>query len=199
MPMDYGFFGEREPEEQVTLVLVIRERRHTMTWAMLVPRKGTSFPWIAKRAAKLIDQFGHNSVTLRCDNEPAIEALVREIGQARQEGSQTVPERPPVGEGQSNVVIERGVGLVAGQARTLKAASEHRMGTRVPLDARILCLLVEVAAYLMNRCDIDSDGKTPTHRLHGQRVNTPILEFGEKICTCLPHQQEEESGTMILS
>ena len=38
-------------------------------------------------------QLGHNRVTLRCDNEPAIEALAREIAQARQEGSQTVPER----------------------------------------------------------------------------------------------------------
>ena len=28
---------ERESEEQVTLALVIRERRHKMTWAMLVP------------------------------------------------------------------------------------------------------------------------------------------------------------------
>ena len=65
-----------------------------MTWAMLVPRKGTELNRIAKRAARFIDQLGHNTVTLRCDNEPAIEALAREIGQSRQEGGQTVPERP---------------------------------------------------------------------------------------------------------
>ena len=40
---------------------------------MLVPRKGTEFPWIAKRAAKFSDQLGHNRVTLGCDNEPMIE------------------------------------------------------------------------------------------------------------------------------
>ena len=95
--MDYGFLGERESEEQVSPVLVIRERRPKMTWAMLVPSEGTEFPWIAKRRAKFIDQLGHNRVTLRCDNKPAIEALAREIAQAREEGSQTVPERPPVG------------------------------------------------------------------------------------------------------
>ena len=100
-----------------------------MTWAMLVPRKGTEFLWVAKRAAKFIDLLGHNTVTLRCDNEPAIEALAREVGQARQEGSQTVPETSPVGESQSNEVIERAVGLVAGQGRTLKVALEHRIGT----------------------------------------------------------------------
>ena len=46
MSMDYGFLGERESEEQV---LVSRERRHKMTRAVLVPRKGTEFLWIAKR------------------------------------------------------------------------------------------------------------------------------------------------------
>ena len=76
--VDYGFLGERDFEGQTSPVLVIRERRHKMTWAMLVPRKGTEFPWIAKRAARFIDQLGHNTVTLRCDNEPAVEALARE-------------------------------------------------------------------------------------------------------------------------
>ena len=95
-------------------------------------------PWIAKRAAKSIDQLGHNRVTLRCDNEPAIEAMVREIAHARQEGSQTVLERPLVGEIQSNGIIGCAAGLLASQARTLMAALEHRIGTRVPPDARIL-------------------------------------------------------------
>ena len=71
--MDYGFLGERESEEQVSDVPSIRERTHKMTWAMLVPRKRPEFPWIAKRAARFIDQLGHNTVTLRCDTEPAIE------------------------------------------------------------------------------------------------------------------------------
>ena len=160
-------FGEKESEEQVTPVLVIRERRHKMTWAMLLPRKGTEFPWIARRAAKFIDHLGHNRVTLRCENEPAIEALERETAQARREGSQIVPDRPPVGESQSNGIIERTVGVVAGQTTSLKAALEHRFGVRVPPDARILCRLVEFSAYLMNSSDIFSDGKRPIHRLHG--------------------------------
>ena len=73
------------------------------------------------------------------------------------------------------------MGFVAGQARTLKAALEHRIGARVSPDARILCWLVEFAAYLVNRCDIGSDGKTPLQRLHGRRDNTPILQCGERI------------------
>ena len=157
-----------------------------MTWAMLVPRKGTEFPWIAKRAAKFIDQLSRSGAT--------IEALAREIAQARQEGSQTVPERPSVGDSHSNGVTERAVGVVASQARTVKAALEHRMGTRIPPDARILCWLVEFAAHLMNRCDIGSDGKTPLQRLLGQKDNTPILESERRSCSCQPRKQEEESG-----
>ena len=108
-----------ESEEQVSPVLVIRERRHKMAWAVLVPRKGTEFPWIAKRAARFIDQLGHNRVALRCDNEPAIEALAREIGKHAKKGARLFQR-----DSQSNGVIERAVGLVAGQARTLKAASD---------------------------------------------------------------------------
>ena len=55
---------EREAQEQVTPVLVERERRHVMTWTMLVP-------------TKFIHQLGHNRVALRCDTEPATEALAR--------------------------------------------------------------------------------------------------------------------------
>ena len=72
-----GFLGEKKSEDRVSPVLVTWERRHKMTWAMLVPRKGMELPWIAKRAAKFIDQLRHNRVTLRCDNESAIEALTR--------------------------------------------------------------------------------------------------------------------------
>ena len=130
--------------------------------------------WVAKRAGKFIDQLGHNRVTLRCDNEPAIEALAREIAQAHQEGSQTIPERSPV---QWDHRLCGGARGPPGQ----NTAPERRMGTRVPPDARILCWLVEFAAYLMNRCDIGSDGKTTLQRLHGRKDNTLVLEFGEKI------------------
>ena len=63
-----------------------------MTWAMLVPRKGTEFAWVAKRAAKFIDQLGHSRVTLRCENEPAIEALARKQDCSRE----TARRRKPV-------------------------------------------------------------------------------------------------------
>ena len=151
--MDYGFSG-----------------------AVLVPRRRTEYAWITQRA-KFIDQLGHNRVTLRCDNEP-IEAFAREI--IKREGRPFREDRQ-WGERQSIWIIERAPGLVVGQSTSLKAALEHRIGTRVPPDARILCRLVEFAAFLMNGCDTGSDGKTQLHRLHGRKDNTLILQFKEKI------------------
>ena len=175
--VECGIFCEKESKDQVTLVLLIRERRHAMT-CTLVPRKGTEFPWIAKRAAKFFDQLEHNRCTLRCHNEQAIETLARRTAQARQEGSQTVPERPPVGEGQSNGIIERTVGLVAGQARTPNAAMEHRIGVKVPFDARLLCWLVEFrcvsderARHRQRRKDADTQKTAWTKGQHTGSVH----------------------------
>ena len=154
-----GFVGESESEEHVSPVLVIPERRDKMTWAMLVPRRGTAFPWIAKRAARFIDQLGHNRVTLRCDNDPA-------VGKGNRAST---PRRKP------GCSREAASGRKPVQARTPNAALELRIGVNVPPHARILCWLVELAAFLMNRCDIGSDGKTPPLRLHGRMENKPIL------------------------
>ena len=83
-----------------------------------------------------------------------------------------------MGESQSNGIIECTVGVVACQARPLKVALGNRIGIKVPSAARIPCWLVEFAAYLMNRCALGSDGKTPLQRLHGRRDSTPIIELG---------------------
>ena len=93
-----------------------------------------------------------------------------------------------MGEGHSNGIIERVVGLVTGQARTLKAALEHRIGTRVPPDARILCWMVEFAAYLMNRCERRCRG------CMGERTTHRSWHSERRFCTCSPGQHEEESG-----
>ena len=69
MPLDYGFLGERESEGQVSLVLVghsCKETRNDVGDAGSQNWNGIS-----------LDRIGYNRVTLRCDNEPAIEALNR--------------------------------------------------------------------------------------------------------------------------
>ena len=95
----------------------------------------------------------------------------------------------------SNGIIDRAVGLVIGQARTLKAALERRIGTRVPPDARTLCWLVEFAAYLMNRCDIGSDGK----RLYERKDNTNLGIRREDLVHASQASKREKVGAEIPS
>ena len=128
---------------------------------MLVPRT-----WIANRAAKFIAQLGHNRVTQRCDNEPSIEALAR-VSHKLVKKEARLCQRDHQWERASLTESSNTVGLA------------HRIGVKVPSDARIVCCLVEFPASL--RCDISSDGKTPLHRMHGRKNNTPILEFGDKV------------------
>ena len=120
--LGYGFLGERR--HKMTLGNAGSQKKERSSPG----RKESSEVYRPTRA-----QPSHAQVRQRAGDE----ALAREIAQARQEGSQTVPERPPVGESQSNGIIERAMGLVACQDRTLKAALEDRIGTRVPLDASI--------------------------------------------------------------
>ena len=54
----YGFLGERKSEEQVALVLVIREMRDNMTWATLVPRKGTEFLGMRREQRSSLPSLG---------------------------------------------------------------------------------------------------------------------------------------------
>ena len=46
-----------------------------------------------------------------------------------------------------DVALAMGIAQARQVARTQKAALEHRSGVKVPLDARILCGLVEFGAY----------------------------------------------------
>ena len=157
-----------------------------MTLAMLVPRTGTEFPGSQREQRDSSTNSGTtesrpDATTKRrsklrqgtSDKHAKREAKLFQRGRQWQQVSPT---------GSMNVRL----GFVARQATTLKAALEHRTGTRVPPDARILCWLVEFATYLLNRCDIGSEGRTPLRRLHGRRDNKPVLEFGEK--------REGESG-----
>ena len=47
--LDHDFHNDKGSDDEASPMFVIRERRHKMTWAMLVPRKGTEISWVAKK------------------------------------------------------------------------------------------------------------------------------------------------------
>ena len=67
-------------------------------WRWQFRRKGNAVRWIAKRVADWLDWLGSQTVTLKCDNEPAMLALAQETRRLRREGSITIFERLEEGE-----------------------------------------------------------------------------------------------------
>ena len=144
-----------------------------MTWAMLLPRKeGTEFPWIAKRAARFIDQFGLNEITLRWGDRTSSPR------------GKPDPERPPVRESPSNGIRRTSWPEYRRPRWSIAYQNPARKDT-----------LVEFAAYLMNRCDTGSDAK----RHMGERQHTDAGTRGEDFAHARQAITRMKVGTAIPS
>ena len=178
--VDYCFMGERESE--MLTILVMKDRDSRMLGAAVVPRKGTTGRYAADEVVDFLRELGCSAmpVTLKSDQEPAIVALLDEVVR-RRPTAQTFIEHSPVGESQSNGVVERGVQSIEGQVRVLKLALEARMQVPVPDSHPILMWLAKFAATQLNKCEVGKDGRTASERLRGKAGMILGIEFGERV------------------
>ena len=72
------------------------------------------------------------------------------------------------------------------EIRTLKMSLERRVKGRLANDHPVMAWLVEHAAYMLNRCKLDTDGRTAYGRLHGKESTARLCEFGERILWFVP-------------
>ena len=121
--------------------------------------------------------LGHNRLILKTDQEPAMVALQEYIKAAS--NSEIIPRKSPVGESQSNGVVEKAVTDIEDQVRTLKDAAECRLNFRIGVKSPLLTWPVEHAAWWYNNCHEGTDKKTAIERLQGGRSVKPLTEFGE--------------------
>jgi hypothetical protein len=179
--VDYCFMGSAE-DDKTKCIIVAKEPESKYLVSSVVPLKGASHEFPAKRLCAFLKELGleHQDVTLKSDQEPAILDLLREVAKKRVPAN-TFFEESPIGESQSNGVIERGNQTVEGQIRVLKDALEMRVGGKVPSDHNVVTWLVEFAAVLVNRYEVGRDGKTPYERLRGKDSKILGLEFGERL------------------
>ena len=89
-------------------------------------------------------------------------------------------ESSPVGDSQSNGMVERGIQTWEGQVRTLKDALEHRIQREIDPGHPIMTW-IEHATSLIRRCSIGTDGQTALQRVKGRPSRTQFVEFGEKV------------------
>ena len=152
--MDYCFMGGRD-DTKARCILVVKDRDTRTIMSSVVPVKGTRDDFVAKRVRAFIRELGfeHVDLTLKSDQEPAIQDLMNEVARIRKPAA-TIIEEAPVGESQSNGVIERGVQTAEGQIRVLKDAFETRIESKIPAQHNAIAWLVEFAGVLVNRYEV---------------------------------------------
>lgn len=129
------------------------------------------------------DLVGDNGLAsnVEIDDVPYVE------GSHGVESSHTgAPELTHPGESQSNGLAERSVGIFEDQFRTLKVALETKLKQRLPSSHPITSWLVEHTAWVINKFQLGSDGRTPYGRLHGRESHERVCEFGEMILWYVP-------------
>ena len=146
--MDLCFPGKEDGSKTLT-ALVARERRTRMTMASVIPMKGKGV-FIAKRIVAFMREIvcEQGDVTIKSDQEPAMRAIITEVGRVRAAagGGRMVVESSPVGQSQSNGIVERGIGSVVGQVRVLRDAFETRLKIEMETNHPAIQWLVEYSA-----------------------------------------------------
>jgi hypothetical protein len=155
-----------------------------MTMSSAVPSKSTG-TFIAKRVVSFMREIGleHVDVIAKSDQEPAINALLLEVGRVRAANSsgRYIVEQSPVGSSQSNGIAERAILSVQQQVRVLKCALETRWKVDIHSKHPVMPWLIEYASYLLNRFEVGRDGRTSYERCKGKPSKTLGFEFGESV------------------
>ena len=113
--IDYGYLsGDATP------MLVAKDRRTGMVFALPVERKGAADPHAVEQLAAWVDMLGSSQMAIRSDGEPAVMQVAAAVRDARRAGSVTTLETSAPGDHAGNGLVERAVGLVGGMVRTLK-------------------------------------------------------------------------------
>ena len=145
--IDYMYMTSCDADSS-NLIVVINDSENGGVWAFMVLKKGSANTYIAERIAKTINFMGYPKCAIRCDQEPSMRQLQKEVrtkiwrekieaaksvveilGKERveiiePETMEITLESSPVGESQSNRFIERAIQGVQGQIRTIKDTIE---------------------------------------------------------------------------
>ena len=86
-------------------------------------------------------------------------------------------EHSPVGDSKSNGFIERTIQSVEGQIRTLRSATQSRIGIKMNPGSALYAWMITHAANLINLYEIGQDGRVPYQRLRGRKLQNDMLHI----------------------
>ena len=186
---DYAFLGSKG-EEATQAIQVGRERRTGMLFAHHVPRKGLVSAHGAAEMLKDLDRLGYGRVLLKCDNEPALVSVQKEVVRLR--AKDTITENSPAEESKANGVAERAVRSFGEQMRAIRAGLQDLLQVHIPGNHALTSWMVEHAADLINKVAVGVDGRTAYRRLRGKQFRVQVVEFGERV-----HHRRHVKGQIL--
>ena len=190
--IDYAFLRRSNSDVLAKLVILKALPSRAMR-AWVVPSKGVVDGSTAERVYKGIREMGIRApCIIKCDGEPAVEALREEVISRMGEGA--VPQNPPVGESQSKWVVENGVRFLKGMIRVHVLALERKLGVRLPAEHPIIAWIAEAVGDLVTKHFRGQDGRTGYERLFGKPPREEGLELGEVVLWRKP----KHSGMNVL-
>ena len=161
--IDFGYLSGG-----ATPMLVAKDRRTGMVFALPVERKGAADPHAVEKLAEWVDVLGSTQVTIRSDGEPAVMQVAAAVRDARRAGSVTTLETSAPGDHAGNGLAERAVGLVGGMVRTHKNELEFNCQMQIPPESKTIAWIIGHATTLLNLDTVGSDGKVPFERWQGR-------------------------------
>ena len=197
--MDYLFVSDK------SAILVLKDANFGGTWALVVLRKGSAGEYAATRVADILHKIGYPRCVLKCDQEPAIVEVSKEVrkelwremkeiakgAKGKHDGDVTVmdehtpveviQEHSPVGESSSNGMVERAIQEVSGQIRALKLHIESKAKTKIEASHPLWPWLIEYAAMCIYMYQVGTDGKTARQRTRGRGAMASTVGFGEQV------------------
>ena len=161
---DYGFLStgpEEGPKEGMSPILVVRDTAGRSVFADMVSQKGPD-EWAVLQMTNHVLSQGYPSVRLRSDGEPAIKALLLQVGShLGTQGMRVVPETLPVADSQAAGLIESTVKLVKEKARCLWHSACELHGVQdMRQDHPLAPWVVQYAGQLITRSVVGDDGLT---------------------------------------
>ena len=109
-----------------------RDAKSRVCCEMPIPQKGIDvMEWSLREGLRFLDFLGHTSVVINSDQGAALKSPIGRMKTHRGEQTQTMIEHSPVGDSKSNGCIERTIQSVEGQIRTLRSATQSRIGAKI--------------------------------------------------------------------
>ena len=134
----------------------------------------------------MLDAWGRSDVKvlLRSDQEVTLTLILREVQARRQQ--RTLVERSPVESHATMGAMERANRTMGEMLRTMKHATETRVGGRLETDHPLISWMIRHCCWVFCRYHVRADGRTPHEVLRNNSYRGGLACFGEIVWARVP-------------